>query len=352
MRWLLYCLVFVLLFGVSGYLWMWSAVRDRLPDALHHVSQDGAFSSSAVLEIEGMPIKETEIDFEYRLIRSGLLSPVAEDMDPEDHDRPKEGVTSKEEPSLNLGENTARVLKESILASIVERKVLMEMVHQDRAFDLAQPELYTECVDQWIKTLDQAGPHLELFRHPENRIRLKNRLCEMDLLRQYLEKRVYAKITVEPAEVKKYFLENRDQFKKPATVTIRQIVLADEHHARRIRYKVTAHNFATMAAKHSITPEAGQGGVLGPFPMGYGMPRFYDVAFQLKRGQISNILKSTYGFHIIMLVKKTEGRMLSYEEAFAKVAQILQSKAKKQAYQDWVDDALHSIKVATPRVML
>lgn len=353
MRWFFYCMMFVFSFGIGGYFFMWVSVDSKS----HRIGTQSSarpenYSPSVVLEVEGSPIKDSEVEFEYNLIKSGLLSPAVEDVDPHLEKTRAKNSTQEVERDLTLAENTSAVLRESILSSIVERKVLMEMVRSDRTFNLSQPELFTECVDQWMKTLEQAGPDLELFKNPENRIQLKNRLCELDILRQYVEKHIYADIVVEPKDVKKYFFEHRSQFKKPATVTIRQVVLANEHQARKIRYKMTARNFAKMAKKYSITPEAEQGGLLGPFPVGYGMPRFYDVAFRLKKGQISSILKSTYGFHIIMLVDRTEGRLLSYQEAFEKVAHLLQQSAKKLAYQRWVDDALHSVKVATPRVVL
>ena len=57
---------------------------------------------------------------------------------------------------------------------------------------------------------------------------------------------------------------------------------------------------AEMAKEHSLSPEAERGGHLGPFPKG-GMPAVFEYAFHMKKGDVSEVLKSNYGYHIIML---------------------------------------------------
>ena len=80
------------------------------------------------------------------------------------------------------------------------------------------------------------------------------------------------------------------------------------------------------------------------------MPRFFEVAFDLHPGQISNILKSTYGFHIIMVEEKREAHKMTFAEALPGITQKLRQLEEEKAYQKWVDLALHTVVVNTPKV--
>ena len=66
------------------------------------------------------------------------------------------------------------------------------------------------------------------------------------------------------------------------------------------------------------------------------MPRFFDVAFQMRRGQISGVLKSIYGFHIIQVLKKYKKRTLTFDAAKPIIKEkILAKKNKRYIKNGW-----------------
>ncbi|MFK7822606.1 MAG: peptidylprolyl isomerase [Oligoflexales bacterium] len=326
--------LFVIAFCLGAYAWRVFHTNHSIERGADLRRRLQNSHQKVLVEIEGAQISKDDVAFEYDLLTKGLVNAERLDMTPipDFGDRFDEELIS---------------LKETILNSLVERTMLYQLVKQDKSFNLADANRYVDCLQDWAKTLEAEEG---LFESRENQDRLKARLCEQSILSQYLEEKVYSSVVVDESLLLEYFRNNRDEFAVPAMVRIRQIVLADERQARKIRAKVNRSNFKRLARDHSITPEADEGGLLPPFPIGYGMPRFFEVAFSMRPGQISNILKSTYGFHIIMLEKKIKPRELSFVKAAAQVKEKLVEKEKERAYQKWVDLALHSIKVSTPKV--
>ena len=75
------------------------------------------------------------------------------------------------------------------------------------------------------------------------------------------------------------------------------------------------------------------------------MPRFFDVAFQMRKGQISGVLKSIYGFHIIQVLKKYKKRTLTFKEAKPIIKEKIMAKKKEEVYREWVEEALKTVNV-------
>jgi peptidyl-prolyl cis-trans isomerase C len=163
-----------------------------------------------------------------------------------------------------------------------------------------------------------------------------------------MTERLFTKIRITDQEITEYFKNHQNEFKLPERVEIRQILLGDESDAKKVRAQTTAHNFAEMARQHSLSAEAERGGLLGPFPKG-GMPAVFEYAFHMHKGQVSEILKSNYGYHIIMLLEKYPKKDLSLDEARPRIIALLKKKHEEQEYRKWVDRALAAISVTSPK---
>ena len=214
--------------------------------------------------------------------------------------------------------------------------------------NLADPSLYVDCMNEWQSTLREAT---EISFNPKEREKLKNYLCEKSILEQYLEKYVFNKIIVEERDIADYYKSHADEFKKPKRVMIRQIVLASEDEAKSLHSKLHASNFAAYATQYSITPEGEKGGRLGPFSKGE-MPQVFDIVFSMETGQLSTILKSTYGYHIIMLEKVLAENVLTLQDARKEIEKSLVKTKKEQEYKKLVELALDAIHVGTPKSLL
>lgn len=133
-----------------------------------------------------------------------------------------------------------------------------------------------------------------------------------------------------------YFEENRRRYRTPERVRIRQIVVEDEAKARQLRAQLgEGADFATLAAEHSLAPEAGEGGLLPAFARGE-MPEVFDEAFKLRPGGLSRVLESPYGFHLL----RSETRIPAHDPELTEVRDAvrmeLQQKRLAKLRRGWL----------------
>lgn len=143
---------------------------------------------------------------------------------------------------------------------------------------------------------------------------------------------------------REYYDTHKPEFQRPAQVHIKQIVVAKRDDAERILQALKGGTpFETLAKKYSISPDSLQGGDIDYIAKGV-VPAF-DSAFNLKPGQISGVIVSSYGFHILKLVDKRSATLLNFEQAESKIALRLQSQMQQEAFQNWLANAVRGAKI-------
>ncbi len=319
-------------FVAGFYIWKAYDTSRRVNPIELDKEQSRRLLQSEIVSVGNDPITREDLEFEYHLHTLGVFN------------------ESDLTPIPDLGgryDDELDALRATLMRTIVERKILYLFVKMDKSFNAEDPKRLEAC-EKGLKEAIEAK--LEVLKSEKNKNRLKTRLCEESIVKQYLEEKVFSAISVTEQEAVEYFKNNRNEFFHPQKVLISQIVLADEKQAKKVRNKIKKYNFAALAKQYSITPEAEQGGKLGPFSK-QAMPRVFDVAFSMRPGQISDILKSTYGFHIIRLERKYKKRELSLEEAAPSIKKFLTHQKKEEEYRKWVELALNSINVKPPKAM-
>ena len=319
---------------------------------IHHT---GAFfwrSEEGELTAEGLDftvnvgeylVTREEVEWEYKLYMAQIAEPEAgsfAESKPLEGEKPtamSDSAAKDQKPLLEL--------YNKILADLIERKLLYQFLSNDEKFTLREPSRYTVCLQDWA---DATKRLTSLVKSEKDREHLKSMLCEKAILTQYVNDRLNAPITVGDDDARAYYLVHKADFFEPTRVVIRQIVLGDEDEAKKIRARVNSQNFARLAEEVSIAPEAKKGGILGPFAKG-DMPSVFDIAFEMQPGSIQGILKSTYGFHILMLEKKLPRVDLSFEAAKPKITKELTQKRQEEEYKKWVESALNTIPIKSSR---
>ena len=286
-------------------------------------------------------VARDEVEWEYQMYISQLTAP---EVGSQNEAKPIEGEVVKK-PDRNSGKINLE-LYNKILADLIERKLLYQYLTSDEKFSLRDVSRYTSCMQEFVETGNRRPDLVMVDKHREH---LKSMLCEKSILNQYIRERVNTS-GVEPSEeqIRSLYTSNKSKWREPERVIVRQIVLGSEDDAKKLRALVTTENFAAMALEHSISPEAKNGGVLGPFAKGE-LPSVFDVAFEMKPRTIQGILKSTYGFHILMLERKLPRVDLSYEAAKPKIAKELAEKRQNEEYTKWVESALNTIPIKSSR---
>lgn len=135
-------------------------------------------------------------------------------------------------------------------------------------------------------------------------------------------------VKVSEADMKAYFEEMKKEVKAS------HILVKDEKTAKEVKAKLDkGENFATLAKKYSTDSSSqANGGELGWFGPDKMVPEFTKAAYALKKGEISEPVKSTYGYHIIKLEDERAAKVSgSYEDNKAAIKKKLQLQEADQS---------------------
>jgi len=175
----------------------------------------------------------------------------------------------------------------------------------------------------------------------------------------FLDKnKVLGQIQVTPEDVKAYYEQHQDQYRVPEEVKVSHILIktpspgadgkVDEKGVEEARKKAedvlkqlkAGAKFEDLAKKYSEDPGSGkQGGELGWIGRGRTVPEFEKSAFSLAKGQLSDLVKSSYGFHIIRTEDKHDAHLKTVDEVKDQIEPLIKQQ-KAARILDSAGDAL------------
>jgi peptidyl-prolyl cis-trans isomerase C len=205
------------------------------------------------------------------------------------------------------------------------------------------------------------GLKAALERLGATREQLYANAVETELVRLFVKTEIEPKVSVTAAEVSAYYDENPEQFERPDMVRARHILAritpnATEDEKKNARTRAnSAHtrvlageDFAAVASEVSEGREASQGGDMGFFARDSMMPELTNVAFSLELGQISDIIETRFGFHILKLEEKRPAAKMTFSEAKGPVRRLIEeNKAGRM-----VDELLIELREKATVVMI
>ena len=172
-------------------------------------------------------------------------------------------------------------------------------------------------------------------------------------IRQWLHETVDPKAKVSDAEIKKYYEKNRERFRVPERFRAAHILVkvppdADEKTRRAAKEKIDrlleeirqGADFAAVAKKNSDCPSKSRGGNLGTFRRGRMVKPFQDALEKLEPGQISEVVQTRFGYHIIRRGKGIPAKQIP----FAKIEARLRRQLVAQKKQEVLDGILEKLK--------
>ena len=179
-------------------------------------------------------------------------------------------------------------------------------------------------------------------------------------IKKMLEKEVFGKVKVDEKGAKEYYEKNPDQFREPDAVRAAHVLVKVEKNAdektkaaaRKEAEKVLADakagkDFAALAKEHSDDPGSKErGGDLDFFVRGQMVEAFEEAAFKLaKPGDLSGVVETQYGFHVIKLTEKREARAIPFAEVKEDLLDFLRERAKGDELRDYVATLRKKAKV-------
>ena len=160
------------------------------------------------------------------------------------------------------------------------------------------------------------------------------------------------------AEAQDFYAKNPDKFKQEEQVRASHILIrvdekADAATKKKAKDQIESvlkqaragADFAKLAQEYSQDGSAAQGGDLNYFTRQQMVPAFADVAFSLKPGQISDVVTTQFGYHIIKVTDHKPARVVPYEEAAAKIKEFLGEQKKQQHADAFIESLKKKSKI-------
>jgi peptidyl-prolyl cis-trans isomerase D len=175
--------------------------------------------------------------------------------------------------------------------------------------------------------------------------------------------KIEAGVQISRSDLQAYYDQHRDEYRVADQVKVSHILIktplpgpdgkvdekgvaaAQARAADILKQIRSGANFEDLAKKYSEDPgSAKEGGSLGWVPRGRTVPEFEKAAFSLPKGQISDLVKTSYGFHIIRVDDKQEAHLKTLDEVKDQIEPILKQQKAQQIAQNEADDLAQAAK--------
>jgi parvulin-like peptidyl-prolyl isomerase len=195
---------------------------------------------------------------------------------------------------------------------------------------------------QLEEMLEREGKTLSSFRN-----HIRDQIMVSKVSRFEMSNRV----KVSDKEINNYYSSHQKEFWKDSQIRARHILFIVEpgaseknrreklDQAKKILNKIReGGDFINIAREYSEDVSASNGGDLGFITRGKMVAEFEEAAFSIKERQVSDIIKTEYGYHIIKVEEILAGKTLTLEESVDRITKILSAQKQKQGYKDWMSE--------------
>jgi len=248
----------------------------------------------------------------------------------------------------------------------IKREALDRLVDLELLWQAAKKEkvIVSDAeIEEQFKALSAQFPSPESFRErlraaayteASYRVYLRESLSAQ----KYVNSVVAAKMVVSDAEVGKFYRENKEKMHRPEEIQARHILIqldakADAKAKDAARKKLeelaararAGADFAELARKHSQDSTAAAGGDLGFFRHGMMVAPFEEAAFKLKPGEMSPVVETQFGLHLIRVEARRGGDIVSEDEAREPLRKQLQQQKGQAAFQELIEKLHKQAKI-------
>ncbi|MEM5947166.1 peptidylprolyl isomerase [Spirochaetia bacterium 38H-sp] len=249
-------------------------------------------------------------------------------------------------------------IKEQVIDQLIARELLLQeaakqKINADKAEvdkQLADIKTRSGSDENFTNALSQAG-----FNTEEE---FRQEIEDAFILQELIENRVLKDIEVSDEEAKEYYDANPSQFVQPEQVHARHILISlaqdaskEEEDAAYAKIKQVKEelakgaDFAELAKKYSEGPSGPQGGDLGYFGKGQMVKPFEDAAFSLGVGEVSDVVRTQFGLHIIKVEDKKASSVISFDDAKPQLLNMLVDQKKSEKLQQYIEELKSSAKI-------
>lgn len=230
-------------------------------------------------------------------------------------------------------------LRQGLLDQLIERKMLLQ---EAKRLDI---------------TLNKAEitHQMALLMHGMDETRFFQYLSEQKIERAAWEKSTHENLVIEKLlkqlihengeqalalsneTLRAYYENNREQWHVGERLKLQQIIVDDEKKAQTLRKDLMkGADFEKTAQLHSIQTQS-ENGKPPPYLTREELPEAFDALFQNDIGSISKVIKTPFGYHLVMIEDKQAEQILPFQEIEEKLNQTLLNRKKERVYSEWIE---------------
>lgn len=256
-------------------------------------------------------------------------------------------------------EDQLKKLKKQVLENLINFELLYQETQKNGI------KIEEAAIDERLKNIKKRFPKDQDF----NEALLKMHVSEADLrsqirrqlaVKQHLDKQFVEKTVIPDAEVKSFYDSHTEDFEKPEMVKASHILIkidpeADDSQKKKAeaRKKIEdiekrlkkGEDFESLARDLSQCPSSEKGGDLGYFTRGQMVKPFSEAAFALEPGEVSGIVETEFGYHLIKSIDKKPQTLIAYEDIKDNLQRYLKQKKVMKEVGEYTEDLKRKAKI-------
>ena len=270
-------------------------------------------------------------------------------------------VSILQKRSAQQGQQLAGQQLAQAKAAILDRLVEGELLFQESKKQGIQVD--PKIVDARLAEIKKRFPNDEEFKKALTQmgiteVEARDQIEKGLAINQLVKVKVIDKITISEKERKAFYDSHPELFNQTEQVKARHILIkvspdADEKAKAEARKKIenvqkkvkAGEDFAELARKFSEGPSGKNGGDLGYFGRGKMVKSFEKAAFSMKPGEVSDIVETRFGYHLIKVEDRKQAKPIAYAEVKAQLTEHLKKQKGQQEIDKYVEGLKKSAKI-------
>ena len=248
-------------------------------------------------------------------------------------------------------------IKKNLLDGLIARKVLYQESEKKGI------EVDDATIDERLANMKKQFPKEDDFKGMLEKMHLteealKPYLREGMAIQKLIEQKVVNNLKISDKDTKDYYDGHMDLFKQPGKIQASHILVKVEpgvdesvkaealKKIKKIQKELRENgDFAELAKKYSDCPSSAKGGDLGYFARGQMVKPFEEVAFSLKKGEISGITETNFGYHLIKAGDRKPEVIADYKDVKEKLVQYLQQMKTGEKVKKYIEGLKENSKI-------
>ena len=270
-------------------------------------------------------------------------------------------LTSVQQRLLASGRSLSDTQFSELRKNLLENLINMELLYQEaqKSGVTVEDAVVAEHIEK-LKT--QFGSQKEFKKalekmnasEPALRAQTKKGLT----VKEFVDKKIIQDVVVPDKELRAYYDSHPNSFRQPEQVKASHILIKAEPEAKEeqkalARKKLKGvqkrvekgEDFAALAKEYSEGPSGAKGGDLGYFGRGQMVKPFEEVVFALKPGAVSDIVETSFGYHLIKCVDKKPETTVAYGDVKEKLRQYLKQQKGREKMGSYIAKLKEKAKV-------